>query len=317
MRLSEKKFGVFAPVVTPFQADLCVNTPAFVEHCRGLVACDLGLAVFGTNSEANSLALSERKGLLEALVEAGIPAHRMMPGTGCCSMPETISLTQHALSLGVSGVLMLPPFYYKNVSDEGLVAYFSRVIDRVNDDRLRVYLYNFPAMSQVPISLGVVQALLRRYPTQVAGMKDSSGDWESTRGYIEHFARDGFEVFAGTEMLLRDTVLAGGAGCISATANVNPRALADLYVACVRGGGEKENDAARNVRTVFQGYPLIAAMKQVIADARAEPDWSIVRPPLLPLTAGQGKALSAQLSAIGFDPQKHLPTARAVPGTEV
>ncbi|WZB73701.1 dihydrodipicolinate synthase family protein [Achromobacter insuavis] len=190
--------------------------------------------------------------------------------------------------------------------------YFSTVIDRVNDDRLRVYLYNFPAMSQVPLGLKVVEALLRRFPRQVAGMKDSSGEWDSTRGYISNFASEGFEVFAGTEMLLRDTVLAGGAGCISATANVNPRALADLYVACVRGGGEAENAAARNVRAIFQAYPLIAAMKRVIADARPVLDWSLVRPPLLPLTRAQGDRLAAALSAIGFDPKRQIPTADAV-----
>jgi 4-hydroxy-tetrahydrodipicolinate synthase len=292
--------GVLAPVVTPFHKDLGVDKRAFVRQCRWLIANDVGLAVFGTNSEATSLSSGERQILLEALVEDGIPVARLMPGTGCCSMPETVSLVKHALTLGIRATLMLPPFYYKNVADDGLVDYFSRVIDGANDDRLRVYLYNFPSMSQVPISRDVVEALLRRYPGIVLGIKDSSGDWESTNGYISSFSKDGFDVFAGTEMLMRDTVRAGGAGCISATANVNPRALADLYDASAKGEGEKEDQAARKVRTVFQAYPMIPAMKRVIADSRSEPDWSLVRPPLMVLSEARCEQLKAQLSAIEF-----------------
>ncbi|KJK14742.1 dihydrodipicolinate synthetase [Burkholderiaceae bacterium 16] len=293
--------GVLAPVVTPFNADLTINEQAFVEQCKWLIENDVGLAVFGTNSEASSLSMPERKKLLQLLIEAGIPKQRLMPGTGCCSIPETVALTKHALALGVNAVLMLPPFYYKSVSDDGIVQYFSKVIDDVGSDELRVYLYHFPATSQVPISLRVVEKLLAKYPRVVAGIKDSSGDWEGTRSYISNFSAQGFDVFPGTEMLLRRAILEGGAGCISATANVNPNALAALYLECVAGGGETADEDARRVRSVFQAYPLIAAMKRVIAGARANPNWSIVRPPLVSLSNSDYDRLGAQLLEAGFE----------------
>ena len=187
--------GVLAPVVTPFGYDLEVDTQAFIEHCRWLVDAGAGLAVFGTNSEAASLSLSERMSLLDTLIDAGLPAEKMMPGTGTSSLKETVELTRHAVTMGAAGVLMLPPYYFKNPSEDGLFDYFSRVIDQVSDSSLRIYLYHIPQFTQVPITLTLIERLIKRYPGIVRGAKDSSGDWTNTESMIRSFGADGFDVF--------------------------------------------------------------------------------------------------------------------------
>jgi 4-hydroxy-tetrahydrodipicolinate synthase len=168
--------SVLSPVITPFNADLTPDPARFVRHCRWLLANDVGLAVFGTNSEANSLSVAERMSLLDALVDAGLPPARMMPGTGCCALTDSVELTAHAVRQGCAGVLMLPPFYYKGVPDEGLYRNFAEVIERVGDRRLRIYLYHIPPVAQVGITLDLIERLLKAYPGTIAGIKDSSGD---------------------------------------------------------------------------------------------------------------------------------------------
>ena len=180
--------GVLAPVVTPFTADLRPDAPRLVRHARWLLANDVGLAVFGTNSEGNSLSVGEKIGLLEALVAAELPPARMMPGTGCCALPDTVELTRRAVALGCAGALMLPPFYYKGVADDGLFASYAEVIERVGDARLRIFLYHIPQVSQVPLSLALIGRLLDAYPGTIAGIKDSSGDMANTRALLERFA---------------------------------------------------------------------------------------------------------------------------------
>src|SRR5215469_1285837 len=221
--------GVLAPVVTPFKADLSPDRERFIRHCQWLVSQNCGLAVFGTNSEANSMSAEERMTLLDALVAVGIDPSRMMPGTGCCSITETVSLTAHAVKHGCAGVLMLPPFYYKDVSDEGLYGYFSDVVQRVADTRLRIYLYHIPLVAIVGITPKLVERLLKAYPSTIAGMKDSSGDWNNTKTFLDAFTETGFDVFVGSESFLLANMRNGGAGTISATANVNPAAIYELY----------------------------------------------------------------------------------------
>ena len=202
--------GVLSPVVTPFRTDYAPDAKRFVRHCKWLLAhgCS-GLAVFGTNSEANSLSADERMTLLEQLVEGGVPAAALMPGTGCSALTDSVRLTAHAVKLGCAGALMLPPFYYKGVPDEGLFRNFSEVIQRVGDDRLQVYLYHIPPVSQVPITLGLIERLLKAYPKATAGVKDSSGDWNNTKAMIDAFGKQGFDVFAGSEVFLLRTMKRG------------------------------------------------------------------------------------------------------------
>jgi 4-hydroxy-tetrahydrodipicolinate synthase len=292
--------GVLAPVVTPFKADLSPDAERFVRQCRWLTSQDVGLAVFGTNSEANSLSVDEKVDLLDRLVGAGIDPGRMMPGTGCCALPDSVRLTAHAVKLGCAGVLMLPPFYYKGVSDEGLYRSFAEVIERVGDGRLRVYLYHIPPVAQVPITLGVVERLLKTYPAQTAGMKDSSGDWSNTQAFLDAFAASGFDVFAGSETFLLRNMRHGGTGCISATANVNPGPIARLYATWQAPDADEQQARLDGIRGVFAKFPMIPALKAAIAHYGKDAGWSIVRPPLVELTDEQAGALVAALDARRF-----------------
>lgn len=299
--MSQESGRVWSPVITPFGADLSPDTKRFVAHCRWLLDQDVGLAVFGTNSEANSLAVGEKIRLFDALIDAGIPAARLMPGTGSCALPDTVAQTRHAVAQGVEGVLMLPPFYYKGVSDEGLFRYFSEVVERVGDERLRIYLYHIPPVSQVPLSLALIERLLRAYPGNIVGLKDSSGDWSNTRAVIEQFGADGFQVYAGSESFLLQTLRAGGAGCISATANVNPGAIARLAKNWQTDDADEQQAALVRTRQIFERFPVIAALKAATARFSVDEQWARLRAPLLALDERQRAELFALLDDAGFD----------------
>ncbi|WP_137391331.1 dihydrodipicolinate synthase family protein [Rhodoligotrophos defluvii] len=290
--------GVLAPVVTPFRADLAPDAGRLVAHCRWLVGQGCGLALFGTNSEANSQSVDERMGLLEAVVEAGLPTAMMMPGTGCAALPDTVRLTAHAVGLGCAGVLMLPPFYYKGVSDDGLFAYFSEVIQRVGDRRLKVYLYHIPPVAQVGISLSLIERLLQAYPGTVVGIKDSSGDWSNTQAMLEQFPQ--FDVFVGSEAFLLANMRAGGVGCISATANVNPAAIVRLFQNWQAADADQAQAALTETRQVIQSMPMIPALKATIAQFAHDDAWLTVRPPLVALSPAQRQSLKEQLAQVGF-----------------
>jgi 4-hydroxy-tetrahydrodipicolinate synthase len=300
--------GVLSPVLTPFRADHAPDTDRFIRHCRWLLDQEVGLAIFGTNSEANSMTVAEKRKLLDALLEAGLPAARMMPGTGCCAVPDTIELTKRAVQAGAAGVLMLPPFYYKGVSEEGLYRAFASVIDGVADDRLRVYLYHIPPVSNVPITRGLVARLLKAYPGIVAGLKDSGGDWNNTRAMIEEFGSQGFDVFAGSENFLLANLRAGGPGCITATANVNPTAIVQLAKTWRQADADEQQKKLDGTRAAFAQFTMIPAMKAAIAWKTGRADWARVRPPLVELDAAQQQVLQAALDKAGFT----MPNAAAL-----
>jgi 4-hydroxy-tetrahydrodipicolinate synthase len=325
--MSQRIRGVLAPVLTPFKDDFSPDSQRFIAHCKWLLSQNCGLAVFGTTGEANSLSMEERAMLLDELVAAGVDPSRMMPGTGCCSITETVKLTKQAVGNGCAGVLMLPPFYYKDVSEEGLFRYFSEVVQRVGEARLKIYLYHIPPVAVVGITTGLVERLLAAYPTAIAGMKDSSGDWNNTKTFLDAFAETArpaptaraartFDVFVGSESFLLANMRNGGVGTISATANVNPAAIYELYQKCSgvcvkRRSSRKahpdlddqQQSELNVVRQVFSSrkFPsMIAALKQAIAIYADDPAWRTVRPPLVELTPGQAKTLAAELRAIGF-----------------
>jgi 4-hydroxy-tetrahydrodipicolinate synthase len=293
--------GVLAPVVTPFTRDLRPDAERFIAHCRWLLSQNCGLAAFGTNSEANSLAVEERIALLEALLAAGLDPARMMPGTGCCALTDTVRLTAHAVTAGCAGVLMLPPFYYKDVSDDGLYRHFAEVVERVADARLRIYLYHIPPVAVVGITPTLVERLLKRYPTAIAGMKDSSGDWNNTKTMLDAFATSGFDVFPGSETFLLAGMRHGAAGCISATANVNPAAIDRLYREWRNADADRQQEALNTVRKTVGQYVMIPALKQVIAHYAHDSEWVTVRPPLTELTAAQAQQVIAGLQQLGFE----------------
>jgi 4-hydroxy-tetrahydrodipicolinate synthase len=292
--------GVLSPVVTPFKADLTPDPDRFIKQCRWLLSQDVGLAVFGTNSEANSLSTDEKVELLDRLVGAGVDPARMMPGTGCCALTDSVRLTAHAMKLGCGGVLMLPPFYYKGVSDDGLFRSFAEVIERVGDRRLRIYLYHIPPVSQVAITLPLIERLLKAYPGVVAGAKDSSGDWNNTEAYLVNFASQGFDVFPGSETFLLQGMRAGGVGCISATANVNPGAIARLFATWKADDADTQQGRLNEIRTIFARHPMIPALKAAIAHYGGDASWATVRPPLVELTPAQKATLVADLDKASF-----------------
>jgi 4-hydroxy-tetrahydrodipicolinate synthase len=246
------------------------------------------------------------------LVAGRIDPSRMVPGTGCCSITETVQLTAHAVKHNCAGVLMLPPFYYKNVSEEGLYRCFSEVVQRVGDTRLKIYLYHIPPVAVVGITPKLVERLLKAYPNTIAGMKDSSGDWNNTKTFLDAFAARSagaartFDVFVGSESFLLANMRNGGAGTISATANVNPAPIHELYekaLAAASAPGELEalQERLNVVRQVFssRGFPsMIAALKQAIAIYTDDPAWRTVRPPLVELTTEQTKTLAAELGLL-------------------
>lgn len=295
-----KKFsGVLTPVITPFKEDFSPDSSRLLKQCKWMLSHDVGLAVFGTNSEANSLSVNEKMRLMDDLVEGGITPDRMMPGTGCCALSDSIELTKHAVSLGAGGTLMLPPFYYKDVSDEGLYASYSEIIQQVADTKLQIYLYHIPPVSNIPLNLGLIERLIKNYPNTIAGIKDSSGDWENTKCMLDS-GWDDFRIFVGAETFLLDNMRNGGAGCISATANVNPGAITTLFN---NWNSDEANELQQNldkVRDVFLTFPMIPALKAATGLYSEDQNWFLVRPPLKPLSQIQIKKLLKALKDINF-----------------
>jgi 4-hydroxy-tetrahydrodipicolinate synthase len=293
--------GVLSPVITPFKKDLSPDADRFVKHCRWLMKSGCaGLAVFGTNSEANSMSVEEKLELLDALVRGGVPAAALMPGTGHCALSDSVKMTREAVRLGCGGVLMLPPFYYKGVSDEGLFRNFSEVIERVGDERLRLYLYHIPPVANVGITLKLIEMLLARYPGIVAGAKDSSGDWANTKAMLEEFKDAGFDVFPGSEVFLLDGLRAGGKGCITATGNVNPGPISEVYKNWNTGRADALQAGITATRKIVQKVPMIPALKAITAHFGNDAAWRTVRPPLTELTPEQDKQVITELKAAGF-----------------
>ncbi len=295
----ERLSGVLCPVVMPFSDDLSPNPDKLIRQCQWLLSQNVGLAVFGTNSEANSLSVDEKIALLDRLVDAGIDVGCVMPGTGCCAFPDTVRLTAHAVNLGCAGTLMLPPFFYKGVSDDGLYASYSEVIERVGNDNLRIYLYHIPPVSQVGISLDLIERLIKSYPGTVVGIKDSSGDWSNTSAMLERHW-DKFQVFAGNENFLLRTMRNGGAGCISATANINPAAIDALYANWQSDDAAAAQKRLDLLRDIVQKYPMIPALKAIISKFSNDSAWEAVRPPLVALASEDKKGLMASLDQYGF-----------------
>lgn len=292
--------GVIAPVVTPFGEDGAPDVDRFVEHCEWLLedGCT-ALAPFGTTSEGNSIGIDEKLELLEELVDADIDPKVLMPGTGSCSVADAIILTEQAVELGCGGVLMLPPFYYKNPSEEGLFRFFAEVIEEVGEDALRLYLYHIPPVAQVGFSQSLIARLKTEFPDTVVGLKDSSGDWANTKAILDAFP--GFEVFPGSEVFLLDGLRSGAAGCISATANVAARSIRKLYDNWQGPEADKLQAEVTALRKAIQSYPMIPVLKALIAHYREDTGWADVRPPFTEMPADEvAKAIARLEKEHGF-----------------
>jgi 4-hydroxy-tetrahydrodipicolinate synthase len=294
--------GVYCASATPVNADLTPNLPAFASHCRWLIeeGCD-GVALLETTGEANSFSGSERKSILEAAIAGGVSPDRLMPGTGVANIPDTADLTRHALSVGVTRVVMLPPFYYKGVSDEGLFAAYAKVIEGVADGRLKVILYHIPQMSGISISHDLIERLVKAFPETVVGIKDSAGQLDNMEAMIARFP--GFSVLAGADPLLLPLLQKGGAGCITATSNLVGRDLATVF----RGANDPgQADAVARAqerivafRNLSNSYVQLPAIKGMISYLTGDAGWRRMRPPLVALTEAETSDLRAKLLAIG------------------
>ena len=282
---------LFVPAITPFKPDLTIDRERFIANSTLLLEDGAdGLAPFGTTSEANSMSVAERIDMLEALIDSGIAANRLIPGTGCAALTDSIALTRHAVERGCLGALMLPPFYYKGVPEQGLVDSYSAIIDGVADSRLHIYLYHIPQMTGVPITLGLIEALMKKHPGIFVGLKDSSGNWDNTHAIIKAFPE--LETYSASEALVPQNVAAGGAGCISASANVNSRNIKALMAAL---GTEQEAGIAAGVtevRKIFEGLPLIPAIKAATAARHKDEAYAVVRPPFVRLSHEHDAAIA-------------------------
>jgi 4-hydroxy-tetrahydrodipicolinate synthase len=291
--------GVLVPALTPFNASGEPDAGRFIAFCRWLLDQGAnGLAIFGTTSEANSMSAAERMDLLDQLIAAGIPPQKLMPGTGACSMTDAATLVRHAVGHGCGGVLMLPPFYYKPVGDDGIFAFVSGVIDRVGSRALKLFLYHIPPVAVVGYSLDLVGRFIKAYPETVVGLKDSSGDWSNTAALLDRYP--GFAVFPGSEVFLLDGLRHGGAGCITATGNINASGISRLYANWRNPQADALQAEITTVRKTMQAYPMVPALKRVVAHFHDDPLWATVRPPLTPLDPAQSAALIADLSGVGF-----------------
>lgn len=289
---------VLTPVVTPYTATLDVDVERLIDQCRWLSSFDCGLAIFGTNSEGNSLSVSEKTEIIDRLVEAGIDPALMMPGTGACALPDAVALARHVARRNCGGALALPPFYYKTIADDGLFAFFSELIQRVGSSDLRLYLYHIPPVAEVGFSLDLIERLIDAYPQTLVGIKDSAAGFDNTRALCDRFP--GWGVYAGNEMNLVEAMSIGARGCISATCNVNPAGVVDIAAHWDQDDAPARLVRANEIRKAFAAFPMIPAMKAAIARFRDDPAWAMVRPPLTPLPADAARALASTLDAIDF-----------------
>ena len=300
--------GVIAPMLTPFNGDLTIAHDLFAHHARHLLETGcVGLAPFGTTGEALSLGIEERMAALDRLLERGVPPKALIPGTGLTNLPDTIRLTRHAVDRGCAGALVLPPFYFKDVSDEGLFAYFAGLIERIGADDLRIYLYHIPPVAHVGLSIDLVQRLRTASPTEIVGIKDSSGDWGNTRRLLTEVP--GLIVYPGSELSLLNALSLGAPGCITATANINAAQIAEtisLYRAGKEAEAHRQHEAVKKLRLTVQEYGPIPAQKYLLAMWSGDERWRNVRPPFVSLPDAAGRQLRNRLEEeLAFAPLPH------------
>jgi 4-hydroxy-tetrahydrodipicolinate synthase len=291
--------GINAAVLTPMHADLSPDHARMAAHCKWLLAngCN-GLGILGTTGEATSFSVAERRGIMEAMVAAGIPAARMMPGAGCAALTDSVELVKATAALGCPGTLVLPPFYYKGVSDDGLFAWFSELIQRTGG-ATKIYLYHFPQQSALPFSHDLIGRLLKAFPGTIKGVKDSSGDFENMRKMCQLFAKDGFEVYSGADDLLTKVLAEGAAGCITAAANVNSAIGRLVYANFGNPEGERAQEKLSATRHAVTTAPLIGGLKALVARHTGDKAWLNIRPPHTPIMDAQAKKLFDAFDATG------------------
>lgn len=299
---SEAFAHVLPAMTTPFKpGNLEVDTVLLAAHAKWLLAhgCD-GLVLFGTTGEAASLTVAEREAALESLLEAGIDAGKILVGTGCCANGDTVELTRHAARLECAGVLLLPPFFYKGLSDAGTARAYDMTIAGCGSQLLPIYLYHIPQVSGVSIGPDLVGQLIERHGDLIRGYKDSSGQWANTAEIISRYPQ--LHMYVGSEQLLLDNLRAGGVGCISASANVQPMGLRQIYDNWRGPNADALQASATEVRLAFEKPgPLLPSTKAMVGELHGEPTWFLPRPPLMPLTDQVRASLRQKLHSLGVE----------------
>jgi len=291
--LSKALSGVIAAVATPIEESGAPDLKRAVKLARYLLdnGCD-GLNVLGTTGEATSFSLDERKAVMDAYKANSLPLQRLMVGTGAAAVSDAVALTRHAAELGFAGALVLPPFYYKGVPDDGLIAYIDALIKATERKSIPIYLYHFPAMSGVPWHVTLIKRLLESFPTRIVGLKDSSGDMAFAHAAAA--VSPDFAVFPSTEACLTEARAGAFAGCISATANLN----ADLCARAWNNGDTAALDAAVTIRKLFDGKPLVSGVKTLLAHIHGDPALARVKPPLALFSAADRASVIAGNDAV-------------------
>ena len=284
--------GLIAPILTPFNDDYSVATDLYIAHARRLVdhGC-VGVAPFGTTGEALSVGIDERIASISNLIDGGIDPATMIPGTGLSNVADTARLSRSCIDMGCAGVMTLPPFYFKTVTDDGIYRHFEQLIDAIGEDA-RIYLYHIPPIAMVGIPPALAARLKSDFPEQIVGIKDSSGDWDNTRALL---GIEGMIVYPGSELPLLDALKLGAFGCISATANTNARDIVGLIDRFERGDIEDAralHEKVKRFRLLIQEYDPIPAQKRLLAIATGDARWANVRPPLTAMPEAIGLELA-------------------------
>lgn len=295
---SDTANGLWSATLTPLKADGAVDNAKLIGHIKTLFAAGIdGITPFGTTGEGQSFSVAERKATLEALLKGGVPADKIIVGIGCAALPDATDLARHALSIGVSRMLMLPPFFFKGVGEEGIAAAFGKVIDGAADQRMRLYLYHIPQVCGVGVPHGAIARLVAKYPRVVAGIKDSAADWPHTLSLLRQFPM--LSIFVGAEHHVPQAMQNGGVGTICGMSNLVPRLMRRI----VDTVGQAGNDAlVRKIEALVQpvgSRPFIAASKATLAHATGDAGWKAARPPLALLPADDERALIAAMTAVG------------------
>lgn len=292
--------AVLTASLTPLDQDLNIDGNHLARHVQWLLRRGAsGVVLMGTTGEANSFGTSERMTALEAVLSSGVDPEKLIVGTGCCALTDTVDLTRNVLRAGVHRILVLPPFYYKQVSEDGLFAAYDYLLQSVGSNEIRIYLYHFPKMSAVPISVALVERLIKAYPDSIAGFKDSSGDWAHISAMIRHFRE--LDVFAGSEQFLLDTLRLGGAGCISATANVSSQLAAELLHRWKNPEAKTLQTRLYDIRRAVEQWPMIPALKALMQELTQRGNWANLRPPLKALAPREVSACIQAYQAVSGD----------------
>jgi 4-hydroxy-tetrahydrodipicolinate synthase len=292
--------GIWPALLTPLGADLRINHARFASHSRALLEAGCGgVTPFGTTGEGPSFSLDERRIAVDALVNGGVPAAQIIVSTSCAALPETLALTRHALAIGAHGCLMLPPFFLKGVSDQGIIDSYRYVIDAAADYRLRLYLYHIPQVAGVGLSHHVIETLKALYPQTIVGIKDSSCELAHSLALAERFMGE-LKVYVGNELDLPELGRRGSTGAISGLANFMPRLVDRLVTQFDAPDAAQDLDRATRLLALLGGYALTPALKGIMALLSGDKGWLRVRPPLVALNEPTFETLSAQLRAFGI-----------------